>query len=535
MDAGRRFLKAAVLSALLLAGAVPASPQATRSLPARAPGARSVLPALVPFGANPSVALSAPAPAGIPFPALAPAAALQAPVPIALQPAAAASRAPFAPTLPAPAAPADLPPADAKALPGSRAGADLAGLGDAALSAGEGLAALPALARAYDGASAGPGLGRPVAAPASELLGPSLRPAALVAVGRSDLRRSLLPQPERPQRDPSAGSRQVVERAKRLLLRAVSLPGYMWPFNRIATLLSHGEPLTGPTPASAVRVAAENAKSGLGTVVGRLAPGLTDPWSARGAEESFLRLIALVREARKTQPDLKVSIAMDAASFGAELAGVSARGRLKTAERAMMRIARAAKAAGVGVEIDVAEVGEEVINRYVAERIVRELRIPVRLAIAARHESSDAILERWIALAEQTGVRLGVRLVKGSYIEAKPGTINLRRPLLTHYKALIDRALRASGSLDVVVATQNLEIFRFAEERAAAHGARYQVHVIRGVAPSAQAVLRASGKVSAEYVSYGLDAPAFGLMELYANWRARRELVRQGFPKELLD
>lgn len=524
--AGHRLLKAAVLFVLLFTGAVPASPQAARVRPLAPAGPvysasallGASLSAQLPAPALSGPSLAAPAPSGWSLPAPVPAARLPVPSPVA------ARRTPSA-------SPLSLP---ASAAPTGRPFADLASLRDAGLGAKDGLAALSALNRAFDGASAGPELSGPVATSAAELLGPYLRPAALVAVARSN-RRGLRPEPEGPQRGPSSGVLQVVERAKRLLLRAASLPGYVWPFNRLATLLSHGEPLTGPTPASAVKAAVKNGKAGLGTVVGRLAPGLTDLWSVRGAETSFLRLIAQTGEARKKNPDLKVSLAMDAASFGAELSGVSARVRLKMAESAMMRIARAAKAAGVGVEIDVAEAGEEVINRYVAERIVRELRIPVRLAIAARHESSDEILERWIALAEHTGIPLGVRLVKGSYIEAKPGIINLRAPLLWHYKALIDRALRAGGSLDVAVATQNLEIFRFAEERAAAYGARYHINVIHGVAPAEQAVMRAAGKVSAEYVSYGLDAPSFGLMELYANWRARRELVRQGVPKELLD
>src|SRR5688500_1371361 len=58
---------------------------------------------------------------------------------------------------------------------------------------------------------------------------------------------------------------QVTARIGTLATRAATLPAHVFPFNRIARLLAHGEPLTGLSPASAVRTAESNAGRGVGT------------------------------------------------------------------------------------------------------------------------------------------------------------------------------------------------------------------------------------------------------------------------------
>jgi len=148
----------------------------------------------------------------------------------------------------------------------------------------------------------------------------------------------------------------------------------------------------------------------------------------------------------------------------------------------------------------------------------------VRLALAARYGSSLAALSGWAVLAEETGLRLGVRLVKGSFIEAgRFDAINRRRALLDRYKTLITSALRY-GTLDVAVASHNAEIWEYARGESRRLGADFSMHVIRGVNRPLQAEMRAAGKIGRQYVSYGLDAPIMGLTELYTNWRQRRLL-----------
>jgi hypothetical protein len=340
-------------------------------------------------------------------------------------------------------------------------------------------------------------------------------------------------EPSAPER--RSKTREVFERAKLLFLRALTLPAHVWPFNKLARALSHGEPLTGLTPESAVNVAVENSRLGVATVIGRLAPGLRDRWSTRGAEKSFKRLIALSEKAKAEHPGMDISVALDAAYFGSELAGAGHAQRARAAAEAMLRLAKEAHARGVGVEMDVTESKDIPLNYLIAERIVREAKVPVRLAIAARHKASGDVLKSWISLAEETGVRSGVRLVKGSYVETTEESVNLRRPLLENYEALISIALEGSGYIDVGVATHNLRIFKHAEGRAAETNGRYGIHVIKGVNPGVQAIMRKAGKIMREYVSYGMDAPIFGLMEMYSNWRARREWIRRGHRREDLD
>lgn len=348
----------------------------------------------------------------------------------------------------------------------------------------------------------------------------------------------LIPPQFDPRGPPSSGRvslREVAARAGILAWRVATFPAHFWPFNLLQGVLAHGEPLTGLSARSAVNTAIKNAERGRATVIGRLAPSLRDRWSARGAEQSFLNAIAYIKEAKKTRPNLEASLALDHSYFGADLVGRRPGEAFRIAMDSMLRIGRAAKDAGVGIELDVGYV-EELPDIYrSAEILVRRLKVPVRLAIAARHRASPQILANWIALARETNVRLGVRLVKGSYIQADPRLINTRRELLQRHRDLITQALKSSDAIDVGVATQNRETYRHARDRAKALGARFSVHVIRGVAPEVQAEMDADGNISREYVSYGPDAPAFGLMEIYHNWRARRELVRQGFRRELLD
>ena len=161
--------------------------------------------------------------------------------------------------------------------------------------------------------------------------------------------------------------------------------------------------------------------------------------------------------------------------------------------------------------------------------------MPVRLAVAARYAVSEAVLRAWAALARRMGLTLGVRLVKGSFIEGDSlGAQNFRRPLLEQYKRLVTEALRQGDALDVAVATQNEEIWRHARAEAARLGARYSVQTIRGVNEPLQQKMRAEGAVSREYVSYGLDTPVMGLMEMWTNWRQKRALRRR-FPNAEID
>jgi hypothetical protein len=159
---------------------------------------------------------------------------------------------------------------------------------------------------------------------------------------------------------------------------------------------------------------------------------------------------------------------------------------------------------------------------------VTELKVPVRLALPARYQWSEGALAEWAALGEQTGIKLGVRLVKGSYINATaPDTINIRKDLMTHYKKMISLALEKSSNLDVAVATQNEDIWQHAEKEAKRLNADFSVHVIRGVNPEVQAKMKAAGRISREYISYGPDAPLFGVTEKLDTARARNEIAKR--------
>jgi hypothetical protein len=330
---------------------------------------------------------------------------------------------------------------------------------------------------------------------------------------------------------------ESLARSKTLALRAATLPAMVPPFNRIARYVAHGEPLLGWTPKSAVDAARANARRGLGTVVGRLSGPLADRWSIAGAERSYVSLIDQLAAAKRIDAKVDGAIALDAGSFGDSLAGASAAERAKLASDGILRVARHARNKGVAFEMDANKLEDMDLSYEIAARVATTLRMPVRLAIPARHVQSEQMLLKWAGLAARTKLKLGVRLVKGSYVEPDAdGAINLRRPLLAHYKKMITLALERAPYLDVVVATQNLEIFEHAQRESARLDAPYDINVIRGVNPEVQARMRAAGKPPRrEYVSYGVDAPSFGLMELYENAVGRRAIAAQGHAAKDID
>jgi hypothetical protein len=202
----------------------------------------------------------------------------------------------------------------------------------------------------------------------------------------------------------------------------------------------------------------------------------------------------------------------------------------------MLRVATYARDHGVGVEIDMTELEEMPFTVEMARRIVTEVRVPVRLALAARYVASDGALDDWVALARETGMRLGVRLVKGSYVEPRAsGAINARRPLLEHYRQLITRALQNADAIDVAVASQNEGIWQHTSSEAARLNAPFSMHVIRGVNPELQERMNEAGHISHEYVSFGPDGPLLGIEEMIDNGRARREIASQPGAPPLAD
>ncbi|MBI3507549.1 MAG: proline dehydrogenase family protein [Proteobacteria bacterium] len=321
--------------------------------------------------------------------------------------------------------------------------------------------------------------------------------------------------------------RDVLERARVLTVRALTLPAYVWPFSKIASALAHGEPLTGPTARSAAREALRaKAERGVGVVVGRLAWELRDPWSVRGAERSYLRLIDALAEAKERDPGLDAAVSFDLDSLGLQLRGPSGAERLEAATAAALRLSRAAADRGLPVEFDVGQFAELDDAVAVARRVASELRLPVRLAIPARYAGSVRVLREWADLAERLGVGLGVRLVKGSFIEAGvPGAANERGELFDRYARLITLALERADVLDVAVASHNPRVWDHARREAARLGAEFSMNVIRGINPELQEEMRRAGRLSREYVSYGLDAPGMGAAELLHNRRERRALA----------
>lgn len=322
------------------------------------------------------------------------------------------------------------------------------------------------------------------------------------------------------------GAKPAQRWARLVLLaqRAATLPAHLWPVNRAVNALSHGEALAGLTPRSAVRAAeAIKAARGAPVVVGRLSWELHDVWSVRGAARSYAKVIDGLAEAKRRDPGLDAAVSLDVEALGAQLHGYPLEARSRIAKANVEALARRARDAGIGVEFDVGASLAMPLLTDVAVAVVRDLNMPVRLALAARYTASGIVLRRWAALARETGLRLGVRLVKGSFIEGdQPGTVNFRRPLLERYKRLITEALGLSRWLDVAVATHNEEIWRHAQEESRRLGAPYSLQAIRGVNAPLQERMRASGVAPREYVSYGLDTPVMALMEMWTNWRQRR-------------
>lgn len=361
-------------------------------------------------------------------------------------------------------------------------------------------------------------------------LGPNLR---LLAADRGRARDSS--SVKKPAAPPSSPSRpvarrfllQAAARLQTLAQRALALPAHYWPFSALARFVAHGEPLVGLTPAAAARAVAKISDEG-GVVIGRLAWELRDIWSVRGAERSYLKLIDELGKAKAKRPELDMAVSIDAESLGLDLRGASAEERMEVAAAASLRIARAAKARGLPLELDMGTASAMPAIIAIGARVVREARMPVRLALAARYRSSERALLAWTALARETGLKLGVRLVKGSFIEGdQPDAINLRGPLLERYKEIITLALERGRWLAVAVASQNEDIWEHSQAEARRLGADFKMHVIRGVNLDLQAKMRAAGKIERVYVSYGIDAAVMGLTELYTNWKQKRALAKR--------
>jgi hypothetical protein len=317
-------------------------------------------------------------------------------------------------------------------------------------------------------------------------------------------------------------------RLKLLAQRAVTLPAHAWPLTRLAKRFSHGEALAGLTPASAIDTAREIAsRHGVGTVVGRLSWELRDIWSVRGAARSYAKLIDAAAAAGAKDPSLDIAVSLDIEALGAQLAGMPLEQRARLVKDNVSRLARRARAAGIPVELDIGAVVLMPVLLETARAVAEELNMPLRLALAARYPESERALRDWAALARALGLRLGVRLVKGSFIEAdQPGAINVRGPLIAQYKRLVTAALSHAHALDVVVATQNEEVWRHARAERRRLGAEFSIGAIRGIGAPLQREMRAAGDVSREYVSYGVDTVVMALLEKWTNWRHRRALAR---------
>ncbi|MBI5202878.1 MAG: proline dehydrogenase family protein, partial [Elusimicrobia bacterium] len=334
------------------------------------------------------------------------------------------------------------------------------------------------------------------------------------------------PAPDFPEPAGRARAAQLGQRILLLSQRALTLPAHVWPVTKIAKSIAHGEPLIALTPQGAAERSAERAESAkVGVVIGRLSWELRDVWSVRGAERSYSQLIARLARQKAEHPAADLAVSLDPEGLGLRLAGESMETRTRLATGAILRLAKQAADAGLPVELDMGSGDALEPTVAIAHAVARELRVPVRLAIAARYERSGNVLREWAALARELKLNLGVRLVKGSFIEAEtPDAYNERRRLLTHYKELITLALENADALDIAVASQNEEIFQHAQEESARLHAPYQINVIRGVNPALQDRIRAAGKLVREYVSYGMDAPIMGLMEMYTNARQKRAL-----------
>ena len=441
-----------------------------------------------------------------------------------------------------PAAPsAAVPLAAAVAMPASAAAPGPVSAAQALGAVAAGSTALEGPARPADGEKAEAGrsfdlsAARPAtdAAPVDGVPGSNLRlPAAerSRAIASSSVRKSVPPSsvPTPPSLSPTHRFLlQVVARLQTLAQRTLALPAQFWPLSSLARLVAHGEPLVGLTPASAAR-AVERISAQNGVVIGRLAWELRDAWSIQGAERSYLSLIDKLGKIKGKRPERDIAVSIDAESLGLDLRGASPEERMQIATDASLRIARAAQDQGLALEIDMGTASAMPSIVRIAGRIVRQARMPLRLALAARYRSSGKALLDWSDLAQATGLKLGVRLVKGSFIESdQPGAINLREPLIRRYKEIITLALERSGWLAVAVASQNEEIWDYAQAEARRLGADFKMHVIRGVNLPLQAKMRAAGKIERVYVSYGIDAAVMGLTELYTNWKQKRALARK--------
>lgn len=389
--------------------------------------------------------------------------------------------------------------------------------------------------RAFDLSAGLPVPAAPVAAATGENPGP--RPGELAAgrdeAGAPPSAGEPAPPPPSSAEEPSPSGTyrflaQAAARCRTLAQRVLTLPAFFWPFSSLARLVAHGEPIVGLTPAAAVR-AAERLAAGGGVVIGQLAWELRDPWSTRGAERSYLSLIEALAEAKAKRPGLDAAVSIDAETLGLQLLGVPAPERERIAGDAALRLARAARSRGLPLEIDMGTSDAMPFIVRIARRVVLEAGIPVRLALAARYRSSERALRDWSDLARETGLRLGVRLVKGSFIEAdQPDAINARGPLIRRYKEIVTLALERGRWLAVAVASHNEEIWRHARAEARRLDADFAMHVIQGVNLPLQDEMRAAGKLERVYVSYGADAAVMGLTELYTNWRQRRALAARG-------
>lgn len=349
------------------------------------------------------------------------------------------------------------------------------------------------------------------------------------------------PPPQEPGEDlypkltPRQYLRQLRERVLIQTQRALTMPVHAWPFSKVAQKLAHGEAFAGLRPVTATQAAEEiRATHGVGAVVGRLSWELRDVWSVKGAYRSYSNLIDEIIKSKKKDPRLDIALSLDVESLGGQLLGLSIEQRRKIAKENIERLARRADAAGIPVELDIGASAVMPILLDVAHDLVRSMRIPVRLALSARYEASVPAVRAWADLARETGLKLGVRLIKGSFIEGdRPGTINLRRDLIEHYKKLVTEALERHDQLDVAVATHSLDIYAHAKAEAKRLNARFSINSIRGINPEAQAHFRAAGDLSREYLSFGVDTPVMALMETWTNWRQKRAMRKRGIKGEI--
>lgn len=261
----------------------------------------------------------------------------------------------------------------------------------------------------------------------------------------------------------------------------------------------------------AVREAVAVNKRGGKALINYLGEHYKDPLFVQEAKKEYHRLVWELAKAKKSNQNLVVAISIKPSQFGFDVIGLQAQSRKKTFQN-MREIVEHARRHGIEVEIDMEHSNYTDFTLDTFKKLLSEFKGGLRVCLQANLQRTEQDLLELVRFAQELGVRVGIRLVKGVYPEIQ----NLKafhkdEEIIENFKRLVRIAFENSGNLGIAIGTHRLDIFNLANRLSKETRTKYEPQMLKGIALKLkrERYKDRENKLTV-YVPYGEDAVEYG-------------------------